>query len=114
MCVFTHTHQLHKLNEYLPLKQGLRLSNEESWGTLRLNEYLPLKQGLRPAFLVITFTFRILNEYLPLKQGLRLLLSSHNSKSKCNLNEYLPLKQGLRRFRLLRQTFGKDSMSIFH
>ena len=37
-----------------------------------LNEYLPLKQGLR-LFLQPLLTIRLaLNEYLPLKQGLRL------------------------------------------
>ena len=39
-----------------------------------LNEYLPLKQGLRlkPAIVLIPAAI-ILNEYLPLKQGLRLI-----------------------------------------
>ncbi|EGC19843.1 hypothetical protein HMPREF9141_1717 [Prevotella multiformis DSM 16608] len=36
------------LNEYLPLKQGLRLLYISiKLGELNLNEYLPLKQGLR-------------------------------------------------------------------
>ena len=45
-----------------------------------LNEYLPLKQGLRhtnPYFLKNDF---ILNEYLPLKQGLRPVGSKHTAK----------------------------------
>ena len=37
------------LNEYLPLKQGLRLHVTLSFALwFVLNEYLPLKQGLRP------------------------------------------------------------------
>ena len=35
------------LNEYLPLKQGLRPSPTAAALTGSLNEYLPLKQGLR-------------------------------------------------------------------
>ena len=36
------------LNEYLPLKQGLRHTRTRSLSSLTgLNEYLPLKQGLR-------------------------------------------------------------------
>ena len=59
------------LNEYLPLKQGLRLEDTRANPCLiLLNEYLPLKQGLRPAFACLT-PFTELNEYLPLKQGLR-------------------------------------------
>ena len=38
-----------------------------------LNEYLPLKQGLRHFFMNLALHhFLALNEYLPLKQGLRL------------------------------------------
>ena len=37
-----------QLNEYLPLKQGLRLASlHNRSGLSSLNEYLPLKQGLR-------------------------------------------------------------------
>ncbi|EGC19842.1 hypothetical protein HMPREF9141_1716 [Prevotella multiformis DSM 16608] len=37
------------LNEYLPLKQGLRHHAHKRLGFFGLlNEYLPLKQGLRP------------------------------------------------------------------
>ena len=36
-----------------------------------LNEYLPLKQGLRLWYLHGGDTGQSLNEYLPLKQGLR-------------------------------------------
>ena len=61
------------LNEYLPLKQGLRLRKFSLKSYLRsLNEYLPLKQGLRHDN-VTHLDFYYLNEYLPLKQGLRLL-----------------------------------------
>ncbi|EGC86269.1 hypothetical protein HMPREF9303_1355 [Prevotella denticola CRIS 18C-A] len=36
------------LNEYLPLKQGLRLISKKQKNQKNiLNEYLPLKQGLR-------------------------------------------------------------------
>ena len=37
------------LNEYLPLKQGLRLHSVKDHLQMQnqLNEYLPLKQGLR-------------------------------------------------------------------
>ena len=35
------------LNEYLPLKQGLRLLIITKLSNNTLNEYLPLKQGLR-------------------------------------------------------------------
>ena len=44
------------LNEYLPLKQGLRLYKISVHSHGRLNEYLPLKQGLR---LAISFSFFI-------------------------------------------------------
>ena len=38
------------LNEYLPLKQGLRpLADSLKSANASLNEYLPLKQGLRRA-----------------------------------------------------------------
>ena len=109
------------LNEYLPLKQGLRLRHRYSYvRCFRLNEYLPLKQGLRLLMFDSSFPFsksqwvssiktRIktlprfcltkvmsLNEYLPLKQGLRHLLLSIIWEYCCFLNEYLPLKQGLR------------------
>ena len=36
------------LREYLPLKQGLRLSLIKELAQEKLREYLPLKQGLRP------------------------------------------------------------------
>ena len=36
------------LNEYLPLKQGLRPQVQTCHNLNFLNEYLPLKQGLRP------------------------------------------------------------------
>ena len=39
-----------------------------------LNEYLPLKQGLRHISDVYVIVLSILNEYLPLKQGLRQIL----------------------------------------
>ena len=42
-----------------------------SWKRHRLNEYLPLKQGLRRRVPFIHVLFFRLNEYLPLKQGLR-------------------------------------------
>ena len=107
------------LNEYLPLKQGLRLFRFSflrpelfsQWVSsiktriktkkyarfvrfARLNEYLPLKQGLRLNRLRIAVSI-FLNEYLPLKQGLR---QSERERYVKNifLNEYLPLKQGLR------------------
>ena len=61
------------LNEYLPLKQGLRLSFAPiSVISIILNEYLPLKQGLRPSLPNVKTSRALLNEYLPLKQGLRL------------------------------------------
>ena len=44
-----------QLNEYLPLKQGLRLSLNTATrpsGSM-LNEYLPLKQGLRQFYALI-------------------------------------------------------------
>ena len=45
--------RIDKLNEYLPLKQGLRLIiARASLKRPDLNEYLPLKQGLRP---LVTF-----------------------------------------------------------
>ena len=52
-----------------------------------LNEYLPLKQGLRLRVLVPerTFGFR-LNEYLPLKQGLRLNLVKVNVLPKSSMS----------------------------
>ena len=46
---------------------------------MTLNEYLPLKQGLRPAAESSSRTVRTLNEYLPLKQGLRLTTASANT-----------------------------------
>ena len=46
---------------------------------MTLNEYLPLKQGLRPAAESSSRTVRTLNEYLPLKQGLRLNDDEKNS-----------------------------------
>ena len=63
--------------------------------SIKLNEYLPLKQGLRPTKAAV-ISLLPLNEYLPLKQGLRLKPSSLSSATS-HLNEYLPLKQGLRR-----------------
>ena len=65
------------LNEYLPLKQGLRHNSVYEvcfWALNELNEYLPLKQGLRPCLVEFVIIAPLLNEYLPLKQGLRLLL----------------------------------------
>ena len=110
------------LNEYLPLKQGLRrIRNSAERNAKWLNEYLPLKQGLRlhhvlwePRTLTSQWvssiktriktcqgvyslsTCRQLNEYLPLKQGLR-HEKKRASRDFSPLNEYLPLKQGLRR-----------------
>ena len=44
-----------------------------SWKASALNEYLPLKQGLRhnSVYEVCFWALNELNEYLPLKQGLR-------------------------------------------
>ena len=38
-----------------------------------LNEYIPLKQGLRPSRDALRMSSAYLNEYIPLKQGLRRL-----------------------------------------
>ena len=48
-----------------------------------LNEYLPLKQGLRlPPTPIFQQTTNPLNEYLPLKQGLRHLTTLKKTKNK--------------------------------
>ena len=46
----------------------------------QLNEYLPLKQGLRPLILSVSKMDELLNEYLPLKQGLRQERPHHQCK----------------------------------
>ena len=49
MCGHSLPKGLQALNEYLPLKQGLRQHPLEGYqDEHHLNEYLPLKQGLRP------------------------------------------------------------------
>ena len=60
------------LIEYVPLKQGLRLTYVISYVILhRLIEYVPLKQGLRHLKVFNIRKGELLIEYVPLKQGLR-------------------------------------------
>ena len=50
--------------------------------SLALNEYLPLKQGLRLFTNLALHHFLAHNEYLPLKQGLRHLTTLKKTKNK--------------------------------
>ena len=79
----------------------------------KLNEYLPLKQGLRRFEFLKFPPLAALNEYLPLKQGLRHIVRLVKV-CKCFLNEYLPLKQGLRLGFFDLMCKRPFSMSIFH
>ena len=87
---------LWKLNEYLPLKQGLRRWTLQFYPQmLLLNEYLPLKQGLR--HVVTVYRLAVSTQWVSsIKTRIKTELVLGYTGGQIALNEYLPLKQGLR------------------
>ena len=131
------------LNEYLPLKQGLRPDSVvcvEHLIEVQLNEYLPLKQGLRPqdslrnqlrypqTQWVSSIKTRIKTGFQPhfaalhktqwvssIKTRIKTFLLHLGCDFRLHLNEYLPLKQGLRQAENSFHLLQSfNSMSIFH